>query len=147
VRPDVAHDGDASGGDAADGGGDLLAAFKLDRVARALLHQAARVLESLLGADVVAHEGHVADEVRPLDRPPHGAAMVDDVIHRDGERRVVPLDDVAEAVPDEDEVHPRLIDELGQRVVVGREGDDGAALALEFVEGVGGDWLDGRGTW
>ena len=66
---DVAHDRDLSAHDALDGGGHFAAPFALHRLCAAILDEADGVANRVLGADLVAAEGHVADH----DRTTHAA--------------------------------------------------------------------------
>ena len=74
---DVAHHRDAGGDDAADRLGDVGAALELDRVHAALGQQPAGVAQRLFRRDLVAHERHVADDVRALAAARDRAAVVD----------------------------------------------------------------------
>ncbi len=58
---DVAEDGDAGGGDAADRGRHLAAALELDALHAALLDEADSGAKGLLGGDFIAAHGHVTN--------------------------------------------------------------------------------------
>lgn len=61
---DVAEDGDAGGGDSANGGGHFAAALELDALDAAFLDEADGGGEGLLGGDFIAAHGHVANLYR-----------------------------------------------------------------------------------
>jgi len=74
-----------------------------------------------------------ADEVRDLRPAGNGAGVVEHVLHRHGERRVVSEDDHAERVPDEDGVHARAVESArGREVVRGEHRDWLAAVLLRL---------------
>ena len=88
-----------------------------------------------------AHERHVADDVRPPHAAHDRAAVVDHLVERDGERRVVALDDHAERIADEQHVGAGFVEEPRERGVVGGEHGDLLAALLHLPQGVDGDAL------
>ena len=119
---------------AADGIGDVLAAFEFDGLCAALLEQARGVAEGVFGAALEAAEGHVGDDVRAFRGPDDGLHVVHHLVHRDGDCGVVAEDDVAEAVADEDEGDAGLFGEAGRGVFVGGDHDDLLAALLHRFE-------------
>ena len=134
----MSHDGDAGGDDGGNLRADLAATLKLDAVGAALLEQAASVGHGLLDADLVGHEGHVADDEGVLSAAGDGGTVVDHVLHGDGEGVLVAEHDVAEGVADEDAVDAGLVLELGGGVVVCGQHAELAALGLGLCEGCDG---------
>ena len=103
--------------------------LELDHHRAAFLHQPNGVVERLL-ARRVAHERHVDHEERTPQTARHAAAVIDDVVDRDGHRRVETLNDHAEAVADEHDVGAGHVDELREaRVVRGQARNRLARLA------------------
>src|SRR5438552_12999125 len=78
-----------------------------------------------------------------LARPRHDAAVIDHLIHRDRQGRVVPLDDHAERISDEENLDSGAIEEAGEGGVVGREHRDALAGLLHLAESIDGDLLQG----
>ena len=141
---DVAHHRDARGDEPVHELGVDRAALELDRVAAALLHQLAGVGHALLDRRLVRHERHVADDVRAARPAGDGAAVVDDLVERDRQGRVVALHDHAERVADEQHVGAGLVEQARERGVVGGEHGDPLASLLHLPQGVDGDATRGR---
>ena len=106
------------------------AALELHRVRAALLHAAHRVAQRLLGRDLVGPERHVGDHQRALRRARHEARVVDHLVERHRQRRVVALHDVAERVADEQHVDAGRVEDAREGEVVGGEHRDRLAAAL-----------------
>ena len=77
------HHRDPGADDALDDLGILGAALQLHGLDAAFSRQADGVLHRLVRAALVAAEGHVADEVRPLHAALHGRAVIDHLVHGD----------------------------------------------------------------
>jgi hypothetical protein len=95
--------------------------LELDALESPVLDHLPRALDRLRRRDLIAHERHVADEVRALEPASDRAPVVADVVERHGERVGKPLDDHAERVAHENDVHPRFVDEARHREIVGRD--------------------------
>ena len=67
-------------------------ALELDHHRSTFLHQANRIVQRLFGVGI-AHERHVGNEKRTLQTPGHTAAVINDVVDGDRNRRVVALND------------------------------------------------------
>ena len=67
-------------------------------------HQARRVAQGILGAEVVGHPGHVHDQQRPAACAPDGPAVVDHLVQGDRQRALVAQHDVAQRIADEHRV-------------------------------------------
>ena len=121
----MADDERADRGNGLDALADLFAAaLQLDRVAVGFLDEAAGVLNGGFVGDLIGHVGHVADDEGVRRAAAHGGAVVDHVVHRDGDRGVVPERDHADRVADEDHVHSGAFLILGRQIIVGREPGD-----------------------
>ena len=105
------------------------AAFELDHLRAAFLHQAHGVLERLL-ARGVGHERHVGHQERAVQPLRDRAAVIDDVLQRDRHGRVVTLDHHAERIADQHQVDAGVVDERREARVV--SGDAGDLLALRL---------------
>ena len=114
----MAHDRDLGVEEGFDDGEALAASLDLDRRAPTLGHQAAGVAHGVAQARVVAQPGHVAHHQRAGTDPVDGGRVVDDVVDRHLEGRLVAEDDHAERVADEDQVGPTGIGHAGRRDVV-----------------------------
>ena len=130
VSPTWPDHGDARRRHDSDGVGHPTAALELDGLHAAFLHQAQRAGHSLLGGDLVASEGKIADHVGRGHASIHAATVVDHLVEGDGQGVVAALHDHAEAVAHEDHVDARGIDQPGHRVVVGGDQDEGGVLGL-----------------
>ena len=75
-------------------------ALKLDRLGARLLNKAGGVAQGVLNADVVGHEGHIADYHRLLGAPDHRFGVVEHLIHGHRYGRFVAEDDHAQAIAD-----------------------------------------------
>ena len=98
-----------------------------------------RVVERLL-ARRVAHERHVDHEECAPQTARHATAVIDDVIDRDGHRRVETLDHHAEAVADEHHVGAGEVDELRETRVVRRQARDRLARLPHIAQRADVDW-------
>ena len=137
---DVAHHRDARIHHQPDLGADLRPALQLHRVHAALFQEATGIFERLMDIALIAHEGHVADQEREAGAALHRAAVVEHLVHGDGQRVLMPKDDHRERVADQDRVDAARFGQLGRRVVVGRDHRDGLAalfLRTERADGCG----------
>ncbi len=101
--------------------------------------EALRTVSSAL--EVEREIGHVADDEGPPHGPGHGLGVVDHLVHGHGDRVLVPQDDHAQGVPDQDEVDPGLVQDRRRGEIVGRQADDLRAGGLPGPEGGDGDAL------
>jgi hypothetical protein len=132
---DVAHDGDADLGEAADGARDLGAALELDGLDGAALAEDAHGGAHGVGrAGVVRAEGHVGDEQRRARAARDGAAVVQHLVERErgggGEAEA----DLRERVADERHVRVVRVAREPGRVVVRGEHHDRRARAAHGVQ-------------
>ncbi len=134
---DVAHDGDTGPHDRVDGVPHVLAALELHAVGAALLEEPSGVPDRLLDRDLVAEEGHVADDEAALPRADDRLAVVDHLVERHGQGRLVPEEDVRERVADEDDLDSGFVHGPRLNEVVG--GDHGEALPLPLHVAEHGD--------
>ncbi len=130
-QADVPHQRDVHAGDRLDPVGHASAAFELDRVRAPFLEQAARALDRLCAARVIGPERHVADHQRATAAAGDHPRVVDHLVERHGQGRVVALDAVAERVADQDRVDTSVIEDPREGVVVG--GEDGDLSAFAFL--------------
>ena len=135
----MAHHRDAGGDEPRDELGVHGAALELDRVAAALLHQPAGVRDAVLDRRLVGHERHVADDVRAPRRACDRAAVIDHLVERDRQRRLVTLHDHAERVADQQHVDAGFVEQPRERGVVRGEHGDLLAALLHLPEGLDGD--------
>ena len=112
-------------------------ALQLDAVGPGFLHDPAGCHESLLGIQLIGHEGQVSDDHRVRRAAPHRLDVVDDFVEGDGVGVLEPLDDHAERVSDEDQLRRRLVHQARHRVVV--DGDHGDLLPAPLRLAEGGD--------
>mmetsp|Transcript_11768 Transcript_11768/g.47490 ORF Transcript_11768/g.47490 Transcript_11768/m.47490 type:complete len:356 (-) Transcript_11768:215-1282(-) len=119
-----------------DGRRDAPAALDLDGVGAALLDDAHRRPQSVLGGFLVrpkrqiAHQERRPRTVRRREPAPHGLAVVDHLVQRHRLRRRVAELDHAERVADEGDVHARAVDVDRRRVVEARHHRDALAAPL-----------------
>jgi hypothetical protein len=97
----VRHDGDAGVHDALDRRRRIDPPFELDGLRSALGEESASIRERLLRAHLPAEERHVPDDVRAPRASDDGAAVVNHLVDRDGQGRILPLHDHPERVPHE----------------------------------------------
>ena len=114
-----------------------LAAFELHSAAAGLLHEPRRVLHRVLPAGLVAAERHIADDQCVLRAADYGLSVMQHVVHRHRQRRVITEDHHAERVANENDVSPAILDEPRGRTVVGRHHHDLRAIVLH-LDDVGG---------
>ncbi len=133
-QADVRHHRDSGVDHAVDRLRQRLAAFHLDRVDAALLHQPPGVGERLLDADVIAHKGHVADHQRLVRHPRDDAGVVDDVVERHRDRELVPLNHHAQRVADQQHRHARRLADARAHRVVSRQHHDRLVLSFHFLD-------------
>jgi hypothetical protein len=110
----------------------------------AVLHAAHGVAQRLLGGDLVAAEGHVGDHERPPGGTADEAGVVDDLVDRHRQRRLLPLHHVAEGVAHEQHVDAR-IEDARKGEIVGGEHREGLAALLAPCERGNGDAVLPRG--
>ena len=130
----MAADDDAGVEDRLDAADHAHAALELDGVDAGLLEEAAGVAHGVLVGDLVAAEGHVADDEASRGAAAHGLAVHDALVHGHRHRAGVAVDAHAERVADEDHVDAGGLLEGGRGVVVGGEPGDLLAGALHLVE-------------
>ena len=85
----------------------------------AFFEQASGVADSVVVIGLIAHKRHVGDDVRARVSANDSTRVIDDIFDRDGQRGVVSLDYVAQAIADQKHVD---ISERGQAckgVIVG----------------------------
>ena len=82
-------------------------------------HQPTGILEGLLRADLETHEGHIGHEQAAAHAPGHQTGVIDHLLHGDGQGVLLPLNHHAERIAHENGVHSRLVDEMGEGVIVG----------------------------
>ena len=131
---DVPHDRDVHRRDRRDRLGDVDAALELDRLGAPLLHHAPRVAQRILGRNLVGEKRQIGDDQRPRARPRHHLQVINDLVDRHGQRRVEALHHHAERVADEDDVDACLVDDLGEREIVSRQGRDLRSRLLHSLE-------------
>jgi hypothetical protein len=105
----------------------------LDGVDSGLLEEAPGASHGLLVGDLVAHEGHVADDEGLRGAAAHGLAVHDALVHGHGHRAAVAVDAHPQRVADEDHVDAGGLLEGGRGVVVGGQPGDLLAGALHLV--------------
>ena len=131
---EVAHDGNACGGDGADFVGLADAAFEFDGLGTGR-DEAAGGRERLLGR-VVSVNRQVADDEGLRPGTGNGGDVVQHVVERDvggvGEAK----HDHPERVADEQNIHAAFVEQAGAGVVVGREDGD-TASAFASADGFG----------
>ncbi len=128
------HDGDPGLDDGVDGVAHVLAALELDAVGAALLEEAAGVPDRLLDRDLVGEERHVAHDEAVLARADDGLRVVDHLVERHGQGRLVPEEHVRERVADEDDLDARVVHRPRLHEVVGRDHGEALLLALQVAE-------------
>ena len=87
-----------------DGLGHMQAAFHLDRPATGFLHHPRCRPERRLRALLIAAERQIDDHQGPLGSAHDGLALQDHHLQGNGDRRLEAMHDIAEGIPDEDEV-------------------------------------------
>ena len=110
------------------------AALELDRVGAAVLHEPNGVRHRLLVRGLVRAERHVGDDERPLRAARHPLRHEQDLVERDGHRRLAAVHDHAGRVADEDQVDAGGVGEPRARRVVGGDHDDLLAAAFHLVQ-------------
>ncbi len=108
--------------------------FELYPFGAAFLDKTPRVPHRVLDARLITHERHVADEHRAELRAADRLEMMDDLVHRDGERVLVAEHDHPEAVPDQDHLDAGRVLDPGGLVIVRGEHHDPLAAALHVEE-------------
>ncbi len=98
----MAHDGDAAFDDALYLFRHRYPTLELDRLGAAFLDKAGGVIKGVFDADVVGHEGHIADDHRLFGAPDHRLGVVEHLFHGHRDGRFVAEDDHAQAVADQD---------------------------------------------
>ena len=131
---DVAHHRDAGVDEALDDLRRALSALQLDGAAAGLLHDPGGVAHRALPAGLVGAERHVDHDVRALCAAHYRRSVVDHVLHRHRQGRVVAEDDHPERVADKDDRDAGLVGEARRRVVVGRDHRDRLALAVHPLQ-------------
>lgn len=148
---DVAHNGNAHGGEAFDEGDEFGAAFEFDGVGPAFLEHAAGVTDGVFLRSLIAEEGHVGDEEGAASAAVDGLDVVKDLVGRDGQCGLMPGKDHGGGVAHKDRVDPGRIKQARGGEVVGGKHADLAALLLHGEQGRGGDFLwsahDKLSTW
>jgi hypothetical protein len=134
-QTDVPHHRNLGARDARDRIRHRDATFEFHGLCAAVLHQPDRGAHGVFGRHLVGAERHVADD----HRAPTGAGdeprVVDHLVERHRQRGLVALHHIAEAVADQDQVDPGLVEDAREREVVG--GQHRASLAALFARGEG----------
>jgi hypothetical protein len=117
-EPDVAHDGNASGHESANDRGHVGAAFDFDSLAAGLLKDAGGRFQCAIGAQVADGKWQVDNGQRAIDSSSYDFGVVQQVIERGGQRRVVALDGHGETIADEHGIDSRFVDQPGGWKVV-----------------------------
>ena len=108
--------------------GNGCAALQLDRVSARLLHQSACVAHGFGNRRLIAHKRHIHDDHSVLARAHDAGAVVDHVLHRNRQGRVITHHGHAERITHQNGVDARFFHQLGGRVIVA--GNLGEAFAV-----------------
>ena len=133
-EPEVRHDRDPGLRQRLHVRHEPLAAFELDGVRAALLHEPEGRGERLLGADLVAAERQVGDHERALAAPHHRLDQRHQLVDRHRQGVVVAVDVVGGRVPDEQHRDAGLVEDLRGVHVVGGEHRPPLAAFLELPQ-------------
>src|SRR6185437_4300664 len=95
---EVSHHGNARRQNSLDTVQYEFAAFHLDAVRSGFLHDAHGALQGEPAVALVRAEGHVDDDQRPPDAAHDGGRVIDHLIERDRQGRLVTMNDVGGAV-------------------------------------------------
>jgi hypothetical protein len=98
------------------------------------LHNAPGIAEGFLNGDLVAHEGHIGDDHCPAHAPDDGFGVVDHLLQRHRNGRLVPLEHVAKRIAHQDDVHPCLIEDARHQGIVGSQADNLLPLLLHLPQ-------------
>jgi hypothetical protein len=134
VRPcarrqaEMSHHRNAGIDDAADPRQRASGALELHRVRARLFREPDRVGDGFVLRDLIRPERHVGDDERIRCAATHAAREHDHLVHRDRHRRRAAEHGRARGIPDEDEIHARLIRQPRARRVVRRHHDDAPTL-------------------
>lgn len=120
--------------DRLDGQGDFRPSFHLDRVRMPFLHQAADVLQRLFNAAVIRHKRHIRHDKRMLRPPSHRAAVMDHIVQRHRNRRIVTQHHIAERIADEQHIRAGLFRQLRRRIIVGGNHRNRRTVLLHFFQ-------------
>ena len=93
---DMAHNGNSGLNDGAHGFSHSHAAFQLDRVGAAFLHQASRIAQGLGHGGLVGHEGQVSHQEGVVQASRDRPGVVDDILKGYWDGGLMALNDVAE---------------------------------------------------
>jgi len=146
-QPQVTHHRDAGGDDGPDGLQALAPALQLDGVHQAFLQEAPGVAHGFLGVDLVAHEGHIADQEGVFRPARHRPAVVDHVCHGDLQGVLVAQHHHAQRVAHQDGVDTHLVERRGGGVVVRRQHGDGFAALFLLQQRARGYFFTGLRGW
>ena len=134
-QADMAHHGNIHIHDGLDNPGDVDPTFEFDGLGPAFLEQASGIGDRLTNTGLIGEKRHVAHNegarASPVDQP----EVVDHIVHRDRQGRIRPLHGRAQRVADQEKVDAALVQDAGERVVVGGEGGDllpGRLQPLQF---------------
>jgi hypothetical protein len=117
-QSDVAHHRDTGANNGGGSLGDLLTTLEFDGIGAALLQEAARILDRAACVNVVGEEWQIGDDMGPRCATSHRLCVVDDVIKRDRDGRIVTLDDHPERIADQQDLNSRLFREPGKGEIV-----------------------------
>jgi hypothetical protein len=125
----MAHHRNARIGHRPDSFLDADAAFQLDRFGSAFLEKPAGIPQRLVRACLIRKKRHVADHQCALAAACDQASVIDHLVHCDRQRVGTSLNHAAQRVTDKQHLHPGLIKDAGESVVVRRQtGNPLAAL-------------------
>ena len=127
------HDRNAEIGEAPDSLQNWRAAFQLDGVGAAFSHQPPGGGDGVVQA-CIAHERHVRDDQGVGCAPHHSAGVIDNVVDRHGQGRVVALNHHAQAVANHKDGQAGPVRDQGRGIVIGGQHGDFLASALHGLK-------------
>ena len=114
------------------------AALQFDHL-RAGAHEPCGVLQGLcLGG--IAHEGHVPNQESPTIAALHATDVIDHIFHGHRQSAVVPLQDHAKRIADQNDIYAGLTQKLAKTGVIGGQAGELLLPLLHFLQRAEGDW-------